>query len=159
MIYYALLFISSLLVLVLAIAIFRKTRQAGFVLGFGFIYYWTLYGAWLIVSSRLGYGHNYKFDYLFYKLFPIYLDEDYLWSLVLYTFFIVVAQATVLYWAKRPVTSAAQVDRPIYVAHSKILAMSAIAGLGAFALIRNALRTAVTYGVNGYAIIAANQSD
>src|SRR5215471_3738684 len=95
--YYAILGIASLLFVVLGVAIWVRTRSIAFVIGLGFIYYWTLWGGWFIVYDLRGGSSGMVYDYLYYKLFPIHLDSDYFWALLLYSAFILLIEMAVLF--------------------------------------------------------------
>lgn len=118
-----------------AVSVWQKTGSAAFMMGAFFLYYWTLFGAWHIVYS-LETGKD--TPYLFYKVFPIYLDSDYRNALLLYGVFIMVVMATVLCFAEKP---RRDYRSPILIEieHWKILATGAACGLVGYLLVRSAL--------------------
>lgn len=154
MAYYAVLSIATVTIAALSVAVWRKTRQVAFLLGFAFLYYWSLYGGWLVVNRGLGADRSYRFEYLFYRLFPIYLDEYYLWSLVMYALFIVTIQIAVLVTARRPVGADDAPAVRIRIAHWSLLAVSAIVTAGAYGLAWPAVAGAISSGVSAYGALS-----
>ena len=73
--FYVVLALATATIAALAVAVWKKTHQVAFLLGFGFLYYWSLYGGWLVVNRGMGADRSYRFEYMFYRLFPVYLDE------------------------------------------------------------------------------------
>src|SRR5262249_29645491 len=99
--YYAILFVATVVFLVLTWLIWSKTKSLAFLIGNGFLYLWSLWGAWFVVRDLLTGQAEGPYQYLRFKLFPIYLDADYLWTIVLYALFIVIVQCTVLFTVKQ----------------------------------------------------------
>src|SRR5437867_13244724 len=94
--YFALLTAITLVIALLGLALLRKRKDAGLVVGIGALYYWSLFGAWYIVIDKTGGFSGKNYHYLEFKLFPISLDNDYLVTLVLYGAFIIVVQLVLL---------------------------------------------------------------
>ena len=149
MAYYVVLTLATATIAALAVAVWRKTRQIAFLLGFAFLYYWSLYGGWLVVNRGLGADRRYRFEYMFYRLFPIYLDQDYLWTLVLYSAFVVIVQLVVLGVAK-PATTLRIPDRPIYISHAKLLAICAVMLAAAYLIVWPFVIAAASFGQSAY---------
>ena len=61
--YFALLTVATIVIAVLALALYRKGRDAGLLAGLAVLYYWSLYGAWYIVIDKTGgfSGKNYHY--------------------------------------------------------------------------------------------------
>jgi hypothetical protein len=142
---------TTLLILVLGIAVWLRTRSAGFVVGFAFLYYWTLYGAWQIVDERLNGDTDQTFTYLYYKMFPVYLDHHYMWALVLYALFIVTVQATVLVCA-RPRSHDGTLPALTLSHGSVVLFCLACVGLG-YLTIKDSLDLTASLNMSGYAVV------
>jgi len=123
---------------ILALGVWLKTRSVAFVIGACFLYYWSLLGAWNIVAALRSGGET---PYLFYKLFPVFLNSDYRDALLLYGLFICTVMATVLYTA-RPVRLQQQVPKVIEISHWKAVFLSAFCGLLGYLIIRSAVSTA-----------------
>jgi oligosaccharide repeat unit polymerase len=140
--YYIVLTAATAIILVLAMFVSRKTKSIGFICGIGFLYYWSLYGAWGIISQRLGGGQERSYNYLYYKVFPIDLDEYYFWTIIFYSVFIVFVEATVLYFAKPKSQAQGSPPPRIKISHYKILLVSAIAGVISYLFIKDMLATA-----------------
>lgn len=98
------LLLSSVLIIFLAILIYTKTRNISLIAGIFFIYYFTLLGGVVIVLDKINndmfkdVGMNYY--YLFDKMYDIYLDEDYLFALIIYSLFILTIELTLLLFTK-----------------------------------------------------------
>ena len=140
--FYVVLAIATVVTILLTLAIWRKTKNIAFPLGFGLLYYWTLFGAWSIVAERLDSGVAKPYDYLYYKMFPVYLDEDYFWALILYSVFLVSIQITVLCIVKKAQATQSLQPTRIYISHARILLFSAVAALVSYLLVRNLLSAA-----------------
>jgi hypothetical protein len=150
MIFYAVLTLATLVIVALSFAVWWKTRQVGFLIGFGFLYYWSLYGGWLVISRGVGYGKNYRFEYLYYKLFPVYLDAYYLWALILYALFVITIQIVVLHTASHRIRATVHPAVPIFVSHAKLLTLAAVMALGAYMIVRNMIAMALSSDGSAY---------
>jgi hypothetical protein len=52
--FFSMLGVSTVVIVVLTLALYRKKRDAGCLVGMAVLYYWTLYGAWYIVIDKTG---------------------------------------------------------------------------------------------------------
>jgi hypothetical protein len=147
----AVLTIATLLIALLSLLVWRKTKSVAFMIGFAFLYFWTLYGAWFTITDNLKKEKGEVYQYLFFKLFPIYLDDDYLWTLVIYSLFFLVIQLTVLYFAKPPQQLVP--ERPLRLAHLKIIWISGLSALLSFLIIRPSLAAAAELSASGYGYV------
>ncbi len=154
--YYAVLAIATLLWFLLGAAIWFRTKSIAFVLGLGFIYYWTLWGGWFLIYDLRGGESGMQYSYFFYKLFPVHLDADYFTTLLLFSLFVVTCEITVLFCAKRE--SAQLPARPIRIFHNKMLIIAAISGAVSFLIIRNSLGAASGLGVAAYQYVRNDPS-
>ncbi len=148
--FYLVLALSTATIAALAVAVWKKTRQFAFLLGFGFLYYWSLYGGWLVVNRGMGADRSYRFEYMFYRLFPVYLDEYYLAALILYALFIVTVQITVLVVARGPVHAAHAPATRVVVSHPVLLTIAGLCTVGAYALAWRAIGMALAAGTSAY---------
>ena len=155
--YYAVLAAASAIIGLLALVMWKKTGSVAFPIGIALLYYWTLLGAWFIVSDLLGGNTGMRYQYYFYKLFPIRLDDDYFWTLVLYAVFIVVIQLTVLHFVRKPDESGPRMA-PLRISHEKILFFTSVAGLVAYVLVRNSRASAEAGNRSGYAFVRYDPS-
>lgn len=155
--YYALLTTASAIIGLLALVTWKKTGSVAFPIGIALFYYWTLLGAWFIVSDLLGGRSGMRYQYYFYKLFPIRLDDDYFGVLVLYSVFIVVIQLVVLHFVRTPSESGPGIQ-PLRISHAKILFFASAAGLVAYILVRNSLASAQAGNRSGYAFVRYDPS-
>lgn len=150
--YYAVLAVATVIIGLLTLVIWRKTGSVAFPVGIALLYYWTLLGAWFIVEDLLGGNTGMRYQYYFYKLFPVRLDDDYFWTLVLYSSFIVVIQLAALYFVRTPNESGSGMA-PVRISHAKILFFTSMAGLIAYLLVRNSLASAEAGNRSGYAFV------
>jgi hypothetical protein len=153
--YFALLTVATIVIAVLAAAIYRKCRDAGTLVGMAALYYWTLFGAWFIVIDKTGGFSGKHYQYLESKLFPIVLDRDYLEALGLYAGFLILVQITLL------VATSRSNGRPIprlLLRHEPILAVAFAAATGSILLIEDKLSAAWTLHASAY-IYTRSQTD
>ncbi len=135
-----------------AIALWLKTRTPGFLLGIASLYFWSIHGAWAIVYDLLGGESGKHYHYLYDKLFPIYLDENYAWTLSLYTFFVLATCATA-YFSVKPRSELDRTGRkstPLIISHSKMLLLACVSGGVSYLIVRASLVEASSSGVSGY---------
>ncbi len=137
--YFALLTAATVIIAVLALALYRRRRDAGVLVGTVALYYWSLFGAWFIVIDKTGGFSGKSYHYLEFKLFPISLDGNYMLALELYAGFLIAVLVTLLAVVKAPRI------RPLprlVLRHDLILLTAAIAGFASFLVIRGELTTA-----------------
>lgn len=152
--YYAVLGVSTTIIVIMAALIWSKTKSPSFLLGLAFLYYWSLFGGWTIVTDRLSNeaGHR-KYGYLEEKLFPVHLDDNYFWTLVYYAMFIITIETVLLLmlWAVR--TDGQPRPAPVRISHLMILAIASVAGAASYLLVRGDLETAQSLNVSAYALV------
>jgi len=154
--YFALLSIATVVIAVLAVALYVRRRDAGTLVGIGVLYYWSLFGAWYIVIDKTGGFSGKNYGYLEGKLFPIVLDQDYLVALGLYAGFIILVELTLLL-AVAPVKENG-VAPPLLVRHGPILLIGLIAGVASLLLVKDKLGTAWTLNESAY-VYTRTQTD
>ena len=145
--------LSSVTVVIAALAalLLMRTRHAGFPIGIGLFYYWSLYGAWSIVADRLGGDSGQRYDYLIAKMFPVELNENYLWSLLLYAGFIIAMELTILGFLRdRIVTEPEPSPTPLYISHPSLLVLAVVSIMGSFAIILDQLTSATEMNISAY---------
>jgi len=147
--FYLILAVATVVISALTVLIWRKTRSLAFPFGIALMYFWTLYGGWRLVRSLD--GSSDETFYLFYKLVPVYLDSDYMMSLLLYALFIITVQVTVLLVAMPKVRMRA--IRLIEISHWRIVVMAGVAGILGYLLIRNTLIEGMGDNVSGYGVV------
>ncbi len=155
--YYAVLTIATVIIGLLALAIWRRTSSLAFPIGIALLYYWTLLGAWFIVKDLLGGNSGMRYQYYFYQIFPLRLDSDYLWTLVLYGTFIVVIELAVLHFHRISRFNESRIPS-IRISHAKVVALAGLAGLVAYLLVRNSLAGAAAENRSGYAYVRYDAS-
>jgi oligosaccharide repeat unit polymerase len=144
-IYYAVLAVATLLITILGVAIWANTRSIAFVFGLGFIVY-----------DLRGGNSGFLYDYLYYKLFPIHLDPDYLWTLILYSTFILCIELAVLFSA-RPKTAQVPI-RPIRISHTKMLLIAIVSGALSFWIVKDTFTAAASQGLMAYHFVYEDSS-
>lgn len=145
--YYALLAAVTVVIAALTFVVYQRSKDLGTVLGTAALYYWSLYGAWSIVLDKSGGSSGKNYQYLESKMFPIFLDGDYLLTLSLYAGFIIVLQLTLL--ARLPRGTTYPLPR-LVLRHEPILVMTLLAGIASFWLVRQELSTAWTLHTSAY---------
>lgn len=145
--FFAMLGAATAIIGALTLALYRKRRDAGFLVGAGALYYWTLYGAWYIVIDKMGGFSGKNYHYLEYKLFPVALDGNYMLTLALYSGFLIVVLLTVLVSIPR----GREVEIPrLVLRHEPILIIAAIAGLASLYIIKDKLGEAWALNTSAY---------
>ena len=147
--------VATVVIMVLTLALYRKRRDVGFLVGMTALYYWTLYGAWYIVIDKMGGLSGKHYQYLEYKMFPISLDSDYMLTLALYAGFIILIQLTLLV-ALSP-DKGIEIPR-LVMRHEPILIISVLAGLVSLYIIKDKLNEAWALNTSAY-IYTRRQTD
>jgi hypothetical protein len=62
--YYAILTVITVLIALLAWALYSRTRDLGTVIGTAAMYYWSLFGAWYVVLDKTGGESGKHYHYL-----------------------------------------------------------------------------------------------
>jgi hypothetical protein len=153
--FFSILAIATAVIAVLTLALYRKRKDVGFLVGCGALYYWTLYGAWYIVIDKTGGFSGKNYHYLEYKLFPISLDGDYMVTLALYSGFIILVQLTVLLTLSR--ASRLEIPR-LVMRHEPILMVAVLAALLSLYIIKDKLSEAWALNTSAY-IYTRQQTD
>ncbi len=148
---------STLLFCFLGGLIWYRTRNAGFALGLFFLYYWSLYGAWAIVTDLSGGQSGKRYQYLYDKLFFIYLDGDYFLSLVYYSLFLILVAVMVLAVAGTAKKRLPSKTKAIEIFPWRMILGGATALLVSFLLIRDQLAYAMLMGMSGYQVTASGE--
>lgn len=146
--YYTLLSGATVMIALMTIFLYRRTRDLSVVVSSAVLYYWSLYGAWFIVVDKSGGYSGKHYQYLESKLFPLSLDRDYLITLVLYTLFILSAQVTLLALLKP-----GKPGRPfeqIVFRHGPILVTAAVAAVASLWLMKDELGAAWALNISAY---------
>jgi len=154
--FFTLLAITTTVIVVLAVALYRKRRDAGTLVGIGALYYWSLFGAWYIVIDKTGGFSGKSYGYLEGKLFSIALDRNYMIALGLYAGFIILVELTLLLTvapAKEDSTAA-----PLRLRHGPILLIGLTAGVTSYLLIADKLGAAYALNTSAY-VYTRSQTD
>lgn len=145
--YFAVLIVSTAIIGALTLALYRRRREIGIVVGVAALYYWTLYGAWYIVIDKTGGFSGKNYHYLEQKLFPIALDANYMTALALYAGFLIVAQLTLLAGLSRRLR---REIAPLILRHEPVLAIGFLAALGSIYIMWDKLGAAWTLNLSAY---------
>lgn len=140
MIHYIFLSIYTIIILFLVYLIWKKTRNIGFVLGFGFLYYWSLLGSWFIVFDELTNQKGKEFGLAYYHyleiLFPVHADNTYLSAIHLYAIFIITIEVTVLFFIRKNEQFKGFNSRnPVVINHYWIITICISSSILAFAIV------------------------
>jgi len=149
--YYVFLFAAVLMMLALSWALWSYTHSIAFPFGMALLYFWSLHGAWAIVTDQLGGDSQMHYHYLYDKMFPVYLDENYAWTLALYAAFILIVALTALLWV-RPACLPSVNLKPVVLSHDKIIVFGGFAALMSLWIVRESLGQAAQTGVSAYAV-------
>lgn len=150
MIYYLVLTISTIIIAILTFSIWWKTKTMSFLVGSILIYYWTLYGSWIIVTDKInGYSQE-GYVYLEKKLFPIYLGSDYLFSIIIYSIFMIIILGTIFIFTTN--YKHKNQCEPIYISHKLILSLSVTLMLLSYLIIMEDIKTASSMNVSAYMV-------
>ena len=145
--YYFLLASATTVIVVLLLALYRRLRDFGVIVGIGALYYWSLYGGWFIVTDKLGGASGQHYHYLEYKLFPLALDGHYMLTLIVYAVFIVVVQLTML--GVIPARRVRPVPRLIF-RHEPVILIGLVAGIASYLIVREKLSVAWALNSSAY---------
>ena len=147
--YYALLTVATTVIVILALALYRKSGDLGTLVGTAALYYWSLFGAWYIVLDKSG-GYSGKFyHYLEYKMFEVNLDSNYMAALACYAAFVILAQLALL--LATPKRQPREGDVPkLLMRHGPILMIAVIAGAASIFLIEDKISTAWALNTSAY---------
>jgi hypothetical protein len=148
--FYVLLSASTLIIASLAWAIWRKTKSVSFVIGIGFLYYWSLFGAWFLVTDKLGHDSGMHYYYVEGQLFTIFLDRYYLWTLILYGLFIIIVELVLLALARNVSTPAFEEPATFELSHLRILTIASLAGICSYLIVRDSLAAAAASNIAAY---------
>lgn len=125
MIYLVLLTLTTLAAVYLQYKIWQKTKSIVLLLPTLVIYYWSMMGGWavtidLLTGNALEHVGFHYYSY-FDKLFAIQLNSSYFFSLCMFSLFLLVFQASVLFMVRRVSTDASQPARSIPVLNHWVL--------------------------------------
>ena len=90
--YYIALICVTAIIVTLTYIMCKLSKNICPAIGMLFIYYWTFYGAWFIVSDLSGGDSGKRYFYLFDKMFQIDLNIDYMDSILYYAIFTITVQ-------------------------------------------------------------------
>ena len=153
--YYTALTTATVIIAVLAFAVYRRSRDLGTLVGTAALYYWSLYGAWYVVLDKRGGFSGKSYHYLERKMFPVALDNHYLVTICLYAGFIICFQVTMLLLL--PAAKELPLVR-LRLRHEPILMISGAAALASIFLMRDQLSNAVTLNASAYIYTRAQTS-
>ncbi|HZO90852.1 MAG TPA: hypothetical protein VFB38_21170 [Chthonomonadaceae bacterium] len=146
--FYVLLAVATIAIVVLGGLVWLRTRNLAFPIGIFFLYYWSLYGGWSIVTDKLGGDSGKHYYYLEDKLFAIQLDDNYFWSLAFYALFIIAVEIAILIFI-RPERKTLPVA-PLEISHPLLIALSGLSGLASYLIIRPSIAAAQAMNMSAY---------
>ncbi|PJA07877.1 MAG: hypothetical protein COX70_05350 [Flavobacteriales bacterium CG_4_10_14_0_2_um_filter_32_8] len=129
----------------------------GFVLGFGFLYYWSLLGAWFIVFDELTNqkGKDIGLAYYHYLdvLFPVHADSTYLVVIHFYALFILTIQFTVLFFVRKSATKKINEENtPKVINHAWLILICVLSTLLSLSIIFKEILLAAQFNQSVYYI-------
>lgn len=155
MIHYSLLIFFTAIIFYLAIKIWQKTKEPAFILGIALIYYWTLAGAWFIIFDCLtgDKGKEFGVHYYHYRdaLFPIFLDNYYLLTILYYSLFIIFVQGCILFFTKKP-SIEIQKESPVFINHTILISACIIGAIVSCILVWNEILIAAKFDQSIYVV-------
>jgi hypothetical protein len=151
------LIVSTAVIVALAIATWIRTRNPAYPIGFGLIYYWTLYGAWFILIDTFGGDTGMRYRAIDELSFAVEPDEYYLKTLFLYSLFIIVLQATVLLRSPRP--SSLPACQPLKIDHARLTAIGLASLVITISIILPEMKGAIRSGSSAYSYISSRGLD
>ena len=145
--------VGTALIAILALFLWIYTRQLSLLVGVFFLYFWSLYGAWFVIGDELSFFHVVGYANVQRALVDVRLDDDYLWSLVLYIGFLLVFELVLLLGA--PARGAnAGVKRSIRISHRAILTVAISCTVLSYLLVRPGFEEALRKGMSVYSTTA-----
>jgi hypothetical protein len=151
--FYALLATLTLAIGGLALLLWRRTKSIAILMGIGFLYYWSLFGAWSLVCDLRGGDSGMHYQYLFDKMFAVDLDDDYFQALVYLGLFILAVEVTLLWYLPGPqLPKPLPRERLIRISHTKLLILCGLAGFVSYELIQDSIRFAAINNISAYLV-------
>ncbi len=148
--FYIVLTVATACIAGLAALLYLRSGSLSFPLGVLFLYFWSIHGGWSIVADGMGSDSQQPHHYLYSKVFPVELSDDYLWTLLFYATFVIVIELTALAGIQE-VRPRADSSRPaLWISHVSLLVISALAAMASFLIVKDQLATAVFLGKSGY---------
>ncbi len=130
-------------------ALWIKTRALGFVLGALFLYYWSLYGAWAILTGRdLG-----SYGYLFDELVSLTVDSTYLWTITLYGAFVFTVLLSTYFFIVPIRPRVLKRETRLVIKCAPLLVVSLIAGVLSYLLVSQSIFLSSQLGRSVYQLI------
>ncbi len=136
----------------LAALLYVRTGSLSFPLGIALLYFWSLHGGWSIVADGLGTDSQQQHHYLYRKVFPVELNDEYLWTLLLYALFVLVIELTLLAVVRSDRPHTDQAAEALWISHTVLLVIAALAAGSSFLIVKDQLATAVLLGKSGYSV-------
>ncbi|MCC7303163.1 MAG: hypothetical protein IT233_11020 [Bacteroidia bacterium] len=146
----------------LAWRIWKITREPGFLLGLGLMYYWTLLGAWFLIYDDLSGGKGIEFGLSYYiyteLLFPVHADTDYLYSILLYGSFMLIIEGVMLFFlSRRKHLMMGEGPAPVTIHHGWLILGCVLAALISFSLVWTEILTAAKFKHSIYVVTRQQQ--
>jgi oligosaccharide repeat unit polymerase len=115
------------------------------------LYFWSLHGAWAIITDQLGGDSRKHYHYLYERMFPVYLDDCYAWALGLYFTFVVVVALMVLFTVRSEGLPTANLH-PVRLSHDRIIALCGLAAAASFWIMHDSIGGALQNGKSAYVV-------
>jgi len=133
--FYAVLIASTAVIAVLAVLLYLKTREVAYLVGIALEYYFSLLAPWSVIGQRMTGTATPQLHNLSQVLGSINLDASYLWTLNLYSLFIVATELGLLWFALPHAPPSRRAAVPVVVSGRMLAAVSALATAALIALV------------------------
>src|SRR5258708_9999797 len=104
-------------------------------MGIALIYYLSLYGAWSVVQDKLGGDSGKHYDYIEAKLFTVALDDNYFYSLILYSGFVIALEIVLLLMIRPAICHGRSTGDAVRISHRALLLISFFSVLVSYLII------------------------
>jgi hypothetical protein len=148
--FYVVLAATTAAIAALGVLLWLRTGHIGFPVGIGLLYYWSLYGAWSVISDRTGGESGKRYDYLNVKMFPIDLDADYFLTLIYYALFILLIEMTLLLWIVPGPENVSCGTKPIQISHPAMFVLVLLSCSFSYVIMQDQLKHAADLGMSAY---------
>ncbi len=151
MIFILTLIFAALIQFWLTYALWKKTRDVGFLIGSFFLYYWSLHGAWFIsINKTFSTEIAPWYFYLEDKLFPVYLDANYYFSIILYSIFIYAILLVALFFTRGKTAEDFPNNHSICISHSRLIFIAFFSLIASFLCVKGDVFEAIQSNASIY---------
>lgn len=150
---YIILFAETVLIFILAVFLWSKTKEIAFPVGIALLYFWSLFGAWQVIYDYRENITTSNYYYLFNKIFPINVDATYLQTIIFYGVFILVVEIVALLFVRPRIIKNPVQGNLVYISANTIYGIGFLSVFLSYLIVRNHLELARQLGISGYVIL------